>query len=249
MPLYIWQVLQICSQHGAKVKMSIFLTPEYIVFHLWYFSTIKPGMVVMYGVWEKWPRCIRHPVWSYWLTYIVPVYIRVSLPVLIRLGREWFDLSWIRFVLGTSHDDVIKMETFSALVALCAGNPPVPGEFPAQRPVTRSFGAFFHLRLNKRLNKQSWGWWFEAPSRPLWCHCNMKGGVRAQMACSDKEKNYNIILSFGYGDMTNDGYHFHSPFMINIRANSTINQLRNKILRICLANYLLTNYARHQAVA
>ena len=31
------------------------------------------------------------------------------------------------------------METFSALLAICAGNSPVPGEFPAQRPVTRSF--------------------------------------------------------------------------------------------------------------
>ena len=30
------------------------------------------------------------------------------------------------------------METFSALLAICAGNSPVPGEFPAQRPVTRS---------------------------------------------------------------------------------------------------------------
>ena len=46
------------------------------------------------------------------------------------------------------------METFSALPAICAGNSPVPGEFPAQRPVTRSFGVFFDLRLNKRLSKQ-----------------------------------------------------------------------------------------------
>ena len=29
------------------------------------------------------------------------------------------------------------METFSALLAICAGNSPVTGEFPAQRPVTR----------------------------------------------------------------------------------------------------------------
>ena len=44
-----------------------------------------------------------------------------------------------------------QMETFSALLALCAGNSPVPGEFPGQRPVTRSFDVFFHLRQNKRL--------------------------------------------------------------------------------------------------
>ena len=40
------------------------------------------------------------------------------------------------------------METFSALLAICAGNSPVSGEFPAQRPVTRSFDVFFDLRLN-----------------------------------------------------------------------------------------------------
>ena len=62
-----------------------------------------------------------------------------------------------------------KMEIFSALLAICAGNSPVTGEFPAQRPVTRGFDVFYHLCLNKRLSKQSWGWWFETPSRPsLW---------------------------------------------------------------------------------
>ena len=59
------------------------------------------------------------------------------------------------------------METFSALVALCAGNSPVTGEFPAQRPVTEGFDVFFDLRLNKSLRKQSWGRWFETPSRSL----------------------------------------------------------------------------------
>ena len=52
-----------------------------------------------------------------------------------------------------------QMEPFSALLAICAGNSPVPGEFPAQRPVTRSFDVLFDLRLIKRLPKQSWGWW------------------------------------------------------------------------------------------
>ena len=49
-----------------------------------------------------------------------------------------------------------------------------PGEFPTQRPVTRSFDVLFDLCLNKRLNKQSWGWWFETPSRLLWRHRNVK---------------------------------------------------------------------------
>ena len=51
-------------------------------------------------------------------------------------------------------------------------NSPVPGEFPTQRPVTRGFDVFFDLRLNKRLSKQSWGWWLETLSRPLWRYRN-----------------------------------------------------------------------------
>ena len=42
-----------------------------------------------------------------------------------------------------------QMETFSTLLAFCARNSPVPGAFPAQRPVTRGFDVFFDLRLNE----------------------------------------------------------------------------------------------------
>ena len=65
-----------------------------------------------------------------------------------------------------------QMETLSALLAICAGNSPVTGEFPTQRPVTRSFDVYFDLRPNERLSKQSWGWWFETLSRSLWRHHN-----------------------------------------------------------------------------
>ena len=64
-----------------------------------------------------------------------------------------------------------KMETFSTLLAICAVNSMVTGEFPSQRPVTWSFDVFFDLRLNKRLSKQSRRW-FQMPSHSLWCHCN-----------------------------------------------------------------------------
>ena len=79
--------------------------------------------------------------------------------IMTSLGVQW---PWWRH----------QMETFSALLAICAGNSPVPGEFPTQRPVTRSFDVFFDVRPNKRLSKQSWGWWVETPRRPLWRHRN-----------------------------------------------------------------------------
>ena len=77
-----------------------------------------------------------------------------------------------------------QMETFSALLALCAGNSPVTGEFPKQRPVTRGFDVFFDLRLNKRFSKQSWSWWFVTSSRWFWRHCN--GKYRKRCRCIKK---------------------------------------------------------------
>ena len=70
-----------------------------------------------------------------------------------------------------------QMETFSALLTLCARNSPVTGESPSQRPVTQWRGALMFpliFALNKQLSKQSWGWWFETPSRSLWRHCNVQ---------------------------------------------------------------------------
>ena len=80
-----------------------------------------------------------------------------------------------KFVVGgglAQHDDVIKWEQYSAPLALCAGNSLVTGEFPTQRSVTQSFGLCFDLCPNKRLSKQSWGWWFKTPSCPLWRQSN-----------------------------------------------------------------------------
>ena len=65
-----------------------------------------------------------------------------------------------------------------------------PGEFPAQRPVTRSFGVFFDLRPNKRLSKQPLCWWFETPSWSLWRHC--KG----------QENEEGVELCYPYGIAT-----------------------------------------------
>ena len=58
--------------------------------------------------------------------------------ILDKLGFDLYDTWWRH-----------QIETFSALLAICAGNSPIPGEFPAQKPVTRSFDVFFDLRLNK----------------------------------------------------------------------------------------------------
>ena len=73
-----------------------------------------------------------------------------------------------------------QMETFSVLLAICAGNSPVPmkSQHKGQWRGALMFSLIY--ALNKRLRKHSWGWWFETQSRPLWRHCNVRHcGVKA----------------------------------------------------------------------
>ena len=95
---------------------------------------------------------IFSPCDCYWYIYICIVKHIVMFLTVLCCAVINGDISWWRH----------QMETFSALLAICAGN--------SQRPVTRSFDVFFDLRLNKRLSKQSWGWWFETLSSPLCWH-------------------------------------------------------------------------------
>ena len=90
------------------------------------------------------------------------------------------------------------METFSALLAICVGNSPVPGEFPAQRPVMRSFDVLFYLRLNIRLSKQSWGWWFETPSGPLWRRSNVEIDPTRMVHVAPSDLLYFALVSVSF---------------------------------------------------
>ena len=80
-------------------------------------------------------------------------------------GIQYIPLSMQTFtlVMMTSSNGNI----FRVTGPLC-GNSPVPGEFPSQRPVTRSFDVFVDLPLNKRRHR-----WFETPSHRLWRHSNV----------------------------------------------------------------------------
>ena len=76
---------------------------------------------------------------------------------------SFFSYSWWRH----------EIETFSALLAFCAGTSPVTGKFPAQKQWRGALMFSLICTLHKRLSKQSRGWWFETPSRSLWRHCNV----------------------------------------------------------------------------
>ena len=107
----------------------------------------------------------------------------------IKSDRIWVRSPWptglrcSRIDMMTSSNGIIFRDTHGPLCEEFTG----PGEFPTQRPVTRSFDVFFDRRLNKRLNKQSWGWWFETLSRPLWGHRNAAG-----LRCSSIEVQIHV---------------------------------------------------------
>ena len=120
-----------------------------------------------------------------------------------RIALYYFMLSIVFSVYNPLEEYCISwwchpIETFSTSLAICAGNSPVTGEFPAQRPVTRSYDVFFDLRLNKRLSKQSWSWWFEMPSCSLWRHCNVQSVSDIYRWTWIVFRNLNVELSHGF---------------------------------------------------
>ena len=124
--------------------------------------------------------------------------------------RERGDSHVFSYIFGSGAWWRHQMETFSALLALYAGNSPVPGEFPSQRPVTRSFQVFFDLCLNKRLSKQSWGWWLKTPSRSLWRQCN---GLRSSLLRSYLAKNVTLVgWILGNKNVASKKLHLKIPF-------------------------------------
>ena len=98
----------------------------------------------------------------------------VSLLCSVQNFKMIWQRKWVLWANGISLDST--MTSSNGNIFRVTG--PLCGEFtghrwiPLTRPVTRSFDVFFDLRLNERLSKQSWGWWFETPSRPLWRHRN-----------------------------------------------------------------------------
>ena len=122
------------------------------------------------------------------------------------------------------------METFSALLAIFAGNSPVTGEFPSQRPVTRSFDVFFDLRLNKHLGKQSLGWWLETTPCSLWRHCNDSKWQDSNGICGSKS-------GLGKGGQEEPFKHHEFQYQDYMM---TLSEIFSALLALCEGNCLVT---------
>ena len=101
---------------------------------------------------------------------------------------------YIKFTFHTGNSylclELIMTTTSNGIFIRITG--PLCGEFTSHwwillRPVTRSFD-FSLIRAWINLSKQSWGWWFETPSRSLWRHCNDQ--MMPRHICSMRKSDY-----------------------------------------------------------
>ena len=73
---------------------------------------------------------------------------------------------------STVHGDVIKWKQFPRYWPFVWGIHWSPAKSPHKGQWRGALMFSLICALNKRLSKQSRGWWFETPSRSLWRHCN-----------------------------------------------------------------------------
>ena len=129
-----------------------------------------------------------------------------------------------------SNDDVIKWKHFPRywpfLREFLA-----TGEFPAQRPVTRSFDVSLICALNKRLGKQSWGWWFENPSYSLWRHRNDSGLCTAwNMICTKIYEDSYDNVAHGIAGKFQHWTISHNPDNIEVTSLIKTSKVHCKIM-------------------
>ena len=101
--------------------------------------------------------------------------------------------------LRRHHDDVIKWKHFPRYWPFGRGIHRSPVNSPYKDQWRGALMFSLICALNKRLSKQSWGWWFETPSRSLWRHCSDDAHVTWL---------YNNVagdLQIGYIQDTDDG--------------------------------------------
>ena len=92
-----------------------------------------------------------------------------------------------------------QMETFFASLAFVRGIHPSPVSSPHKGQWGGALMVFFfYLPLNKRLSKQSWGWWFEMQWRPLWRHCNVTNTLMRHGRCLCDNARFDIAMISSY---------------------------------------------------
>ena len=87
-----------------------------------------------------------------------------------HLVQRWHLTSTRNHILEIKHDDVIKWKHFPRYWPFVWGIHRWPVNSPHKGQWRGALIFSLNSAFDKRLSKQSWGWWFETPSWPLWRH-------------------------------------------------------------------------------
>ena len=123
---------------------------------------------------ENWLHYIASPVYLHLMPYslvesfpscpLLPAFVSCCCPVCNMTEDSELGSNEVLYRTLWHHN----MQTFSALLASCKGNPPVTIWFPSKWGGNTGFDVFFDVSLNKLWNKQLICQWFEVP----WCLCD-----------------------------------------------------------------------------
>ena len=102
--------------------------------------------------------------------HLVPKLLFCTMSLKIMLSIYCFILQgqWIKFMMTSSNGNIFHVTGHLCWEFTC--HPWIP----RTKASDAELWCFLWSALNKQLSKQSWGWWFETPSRPLWRHCNVR---------------------------------------------------------------------------
>ena len=91
------------------------------------------------------------------------------------------------------HDDVIKWKHFPRYWPFVRGIYRSPMNSPHKGQLCGALMFSLIWVLKKRLSKQSWGWWFETPSRSLWRHFNVHAWCYCRHNNLHDSSGFNIV--------------------------------------------------------
>ena len=105
---------------------------------------------------SQWQTTLQYNVASHWLDNCYMFYLNsIEFWSANIIRNKWALIR--QFMMTSSNGNNFRV------TGLYAGNSPVTGEFPSQRPVPRSFDVLSDMLLKIRLSKHSLGWWFDTP--------------------------------------------------------------------------------------
>ena len=118
------------------------------------------------------------------------------------------------------HNDVIKWKHFTHYWPFVRGIHRWPVNSQHKWPVTRNFDVFFDVRLDRWLSNQSWGWWFETPSRQLWRHCNaFSNGVNTAQCYQTEEPGLYLMQPTSYFTLPGQSIVFNKKYTVSFKTS------------------------------